>query len=184
MKNIIKSVGDLRISIVLFLLFALSCGLATFIESAYGTPTAWAMVYDSFWFEYIQLLLGINLLFGMFRYKMFALKKMPLMIFHFSFLFILLGSAMTRYGGFEGLLAIREHTQNALVESSKTSLRISTIKDGERYTSVNDRYIGNLPFANSFKLNLNMGDEKAVLKYENLILDADYTYKEDNVSSP
>lgn len=29
-----------------------------------------------------------------------------------------------------------------------------------------------------------MGDEKAVLKYENLILDADYTYKEDNVSSP
>ncbi|WP_430640789.1 hypothetical protein, partial [Campylobacter jejuni] len=32
MKNIIKSVGDLRISIVLFLLFALSCGLATFIE--------------------------------------------------------------------------------------------------------------------------------------------------------
>ncbi|HDZ5147543.1 TPA: cytochrome c biogenesis protein CcsA [Campylobacter jejuni] len=184
MKNIIKSIGDLRVSVVLFLLFALFCALATFIESAYGTPTAWAMVYDTFWFEYIQLLLGINLLCGMFRYKMFGLKKLPLIIFHISFLFILVGSAMTRYAGFEGILAIREHTQNSLIESSKTSLRISTIKDGERYSAVNDRYIGNLPFANSFKLKLNLGDDQAVLKYKDLILNAYYTYKENNNSDP
>ncbi len=184
MKNIIKSIGDLRVSVVLFLLFALFCALATFIESAYGTPTAWAMVYDTFWFEYIQLLLGINLLFGMFRYKMFGLKKLPLMIFHISFLFILVGSAMTRYAGFEGILPIREHTQNSLIESSKTSLRISAIKDGERYSAVNDRYIGNLPFANSFKLKLNLGDDQAVLKYKDLILNAHYTYKENNNSDP
>ncbi|HFZ5135801.1 TPA: cytochrome c biogenesis protein CcsA [Campylobacter jejuni] len=184
MKNIIKSIGDLRVSVVLFLLFALFCALATFIESAYGTPTAWAMVYDAFWFEYIQLLLGINLLCGMFRYKMFGLKKLPLMIFHISFLFILVGSAMTRYAGFEGILPIREHTQNSLIESSKTSLRISAIKDGERYSAVNDRYIGNLPFANSFKLKLNLGDDQAVLKYKDLILNAHYTYKENNNSDP
>ncbi|HEF3808387.1 TPA: cytochrome c biogenesis protein CcsA [Campylobacter jejuni] len=184
MKNIIKSIGDLRVSVVLFLLFALFCALATFIESAYGTPTAWAMVYDTFWFEYIQLLLGINLLCGMFRYKMFGLKKLPLMIFHISFLFILVGSAMTRYAGFEGILPIREHTQNSLIESSKTSLRISTIKDGERYSAVNDRYIGNLPFANSFKLKLNLGDDQAILKYKDLILNAHYTYKENNNSDP
>ncbi|EMN7012386.1 cytochrome c biogenesis protein CcsA [Campylobacter jejuni] len=184
MKNIIKSIGDLRVSVVLFLLFALFCALATFIESAYGTPTAWAMVYDTFWFEYIQLLLGINLLCGMFRYKMFGLKKLPLMIFHISFLFILVGSAMTRYAGFEGILPIRERTQNSLIESSKTSLRISAIKDGERYSAVNDRYIGNLPFANSFKLKLNLGDDQAVLKYKDLILNAHYTYKENNNSDP
>ncbi|EHL3001737.1 cytochrome c biogenesis protein CcsA [Campylobacter jejuni] len=184
MKNIIKSIGDLRVSVVLFLLFALFCALATFIESAYGTPTAWAMVYDTFWFEYIQLLLGINLLCGMFRYKMFGLKKLPLMIFHISFLFILVGSAMTRYAGFEGILPIREHTQNSLIESFKTSLRISAIKDGERYSAVNDRYIGNLPFANSFKLKLNLGDDQAVLKYKDLILNAHYTYKENNNSDP
>lgn len=184
MKNIIKSIGDLRVSVALFLLFALFCALATFIESAYGTPTAWAMVYDTFWFEYIQLLLGINLLCGMFRYKMFGLKKLPLMIFHISFLFILVGSAMTRYAGFEGILPIREHTQNSLIESSKTSLRISAIKDGERYSAVNDRYIGNLPFANSFKLKLNLGDDQAVLKYKDLILNAHYTYKENNNSNP
>ncbi|TKX33171.1 cytochrome c biogenesis protein [Campylobacter aviculae] len=184
MKKIVKSVGDLKISIALFLLFALFCALATFIESAYGTSTAWAMIYDTFWFEYIQLLLGINLFCGMFRYKMFNLKKIPLIIFHISFLFILVGSAITRYYGFEGSLSIREHTQNSLIESSKTSLRISAIKDGERYTAVNDRYIGNLPFANSFKLSLDIGGDKAVLKYKDLILDASYVYKENNTSDP
>ncbi|EGJ3626424.1 cytochrome c biogenesis protein CcsA, partial [Campylobacter jejuni] len=115
---------------------------------------------------------------------MFGLKKLPLMIFHISFLFILVGSAMTRYAGFEGILPIREHTQNSLIESSKTSLRISAIKDGERYSAVNDRYIGNLPFANSFKLKLNLGDDQAVLKYKDLILNAHYTYKENNNSDP
>lgn len=184
MKSIIKSVGDLKISIVLFLVFALSCALATFIESAYGSATAWAMVYDTFWFEYIQLLLGINLFCGMFRYKMFQIKKLPLIIFHFSFLFILVGSAITRYGGFEGKLSIRENTQNSIVQSTKTSLRISALKDKQQYSAVNNRYIGVLPFANSFTLDLKMGDEKAVLRYKDLILDAKYEYKEDKTAPP
>ncbi|MBM0637329.1 cytochrome c biogenesis protein CcsA [Campylobacter sp. VicNov18] len=184
MKNIIKSIGDLRISIVLFLLFAFFCALATFVESIYGSPTAWAMIYDTFWFEYIQLLLGINLLCGMFYYKMFRLKKLPLMIFHISFLFILVGSAMTRYMGFEGILPIREQEQNSLVESSKTSLRISAIKDGQRYSAVNERYIGNLPFVNSFKLKLDLGDDQAILKYKDLILNAHYTYEENKTFNP
>lgn len=183
MKNIIKSIGDLRVSIILFLLFAFFCALATFIESAYGSPTAWAMIYDAFWFEYIQLLLGINLLCGMFYYKMFKMKKLPLIIFHLSFLFILVGSVMTRYAGFEGILAIREHTQNSSIESSKTSLNFFAIKDGQHYSVVNDRYIGNLPFANFFKLKLQLDDE-AVLKYKDLILNAHYIYKENNTSEP
>ncbi|WP_276882047.1 cytochrome c biogenesis protein [Campylobacter cuniculorum] len=179
MKSIVKSIGDLRISIVLFLLFALACALATFIESAYKTPTAWAMVYGTAWFGYIQLLLGINLLCGMFRYKMFGLKKLPLMIFHFSFLLILLGAAMTRYGGFEGFIDIRENESSSLVESSKSFLRISAVKDGELYSVAMDKDIAVLPFVNSFDLSLNLGNDKAQLKYKDLILDANYAFNED-----
>lgn len=183
MKNMIKSIGDLRISIVLFLLFALFCALATFIESAYGTPTAWAMIYGTAWFGYIQLLLGINLLFGMFAYKMFKVKKLPLVIFHFSFLFILLGSAMTRYGGFEGSLHIRENSANSVMQSAKSLIRFSAVENGEIYSSVNTEYIGVLPFVNSFNMQLNMS-EKANLVYKDLLLDAQYVFEENNASSP
>ena len=165
MKNFLKSVGDLRISIALFLLFALFCALATFIESAYGTPTAWAMIYGTAWFGYIQLLLGINLLCAMFAYKMFRLKKLPLMIFHFSFLFILLGSAMTRYGGFEGMLHIREKDENSIMQSAKSTIRFSAVENGAIYSSVNTEHIGVLPFVNSFNMQLNMS-EKANLIYK------------------
>ena len=64
MKFITNSLGSLKISIFLFLLFALFCALATFIESAYSTPTAWAMVYGAGYFALIQILLGINLACG------------------------------------------------------------------------------------------------------------------------
>ncbi|EGK8032945.1 cytochrome c biogenesis protein CcsA [Campylobacter upsaliensis] len=183
MKNFLKSVGDLRISIALFLLFALFCALATFIESAYGTPTAWAMIYGTAWFGYIQLLLGINLLCAMFAYKMFRLKKLPLMIFHFSFLFILLGSAMTRYGGFEGMLHIREKDENSIMQSAKSTIRFSAVENGAIYSSVNTEHIGVLPFVNSFNMQLNMS-EKANLIYKDLLLDAKYVFEENNTSSP
>ncbi len=178
MKAIIKSVGDLRISIVLFLIFALCCALATFIESAYKTPTAWAMIYGTTWFGYIQLLLGINLLCGMFRYKMFMLKKLPLMLFHLSFLLILVGAGITRYTGFEGLIHIREKEASNLIESSKSFIRLSAVKDGELLSIASDKDLAVLPFANSLNLSLNLGGEKANLSYKNLILDASYSLEE------
>jgi len=184
MKNILKSIGDLRISIVLFLLFAVFCALATFIESSYGTPTAWAMIYGTLWFGYIQLLLGINLACGIFAYKMFSLKKLPLLIFHFSFLFILVGSIMTRFFGFEGILHIRENSSNSLIESTKSYVKISALKDGTLYNTSYDGYLSVLPFVNSFKLDLNLGKDKASLVYKNLILDAQYSFKEDKNAEP
>lgn len=183
MKNIIKSIGDLKISILLFLLFALFCALATFIESSYGTPTAWAMIYGTLWFGLIQFLLGINLFFGMLRYKMFQIKKIPLMVFHFSFLFILIGSIMTRYGGFEGLLHIRENDSNSYIESSKSFIKFSALKNQQVYGIASDKDIAVLPFANSLKLELNLDKDKAILQYKDLILNAKVSYIEDLNSS-
>ncbi|TQR33709.1 c-type cytochrome biogenesis protein CcsB [Campylobacter sp. MIT 99-7217] len=183
MKNIIQNFGDLKISIALFLLFALFCALATFIESAYGTPTAWAMIYGTLWFGFIQLLLGLNLACAMFRYKMFMLKKLPLALFHFSFLFILLGAAMTRYMGFEGNLHIRENEENAIIESSKSFIKMSAFKEGQTYGTAAMKDIGLLPFANDLKLVLDIDGQKAKLSYKNLLLDAKKVFSEDENAS-
>lgn len=183
MRAVINSVGNLKISIFLFLIFALSCALATFIESAYGTPTAWALIYGSFWFSFIQLILGINLFCGMFKYKMFKLKKLPLIVFHFSFLFILLGSAMTRYGGFEGLLHLRENETSSTIESSKSYVKFSVLDDGRAYGVFSQKDIAVLPFANSLELNLKTQEGEARLSYKNLILGAKQELVEDKNAS-
>lgn len=184
MKKQLLAFGDIKISIFLFLIFALFCALATFIESAYNTPTAWAMIYGSSWFGFIQLILGINLLAALFKYKMFNKKKIPLLIFHISFLFILLGSAMTRYMGFEGNLHIRENEKNNIIETSKSYIYIATLKDDKVYSASKSEYIATLPFVNNFSFDLILPDEKAQIAYENLILDAKEIYIDDNNSAP
>ena len=45
---------------VLMILLIVVLALATFVESAYDTQTAWAVVYGTHWFEMFLLLIGIN----------------------------------------------------------------------------------------------------------------------------
>lgn len=184
MKSVINAVGSLKISVVLFLLFACFCAIATFIESAYDTPTAWVMVYGSGYFALIQLLLGVNLACGIWRYKMISSKKIPLLIFHLSFLFILLGAAMTRYMGFEGYMHIRENASSASINSSKSFIKFAALKENTAYGEELDTNIALLPFANHFTIKLKFGEEQAKLSYKNLLLNVEEVYKEDAQSEP
>lgn len=184
MKDIVNSVGSLKVSIVLFLLFAFFCAIATFIESSYDTPTAWVMVYGSGYFALIQLLLGINLACAIWRYKMISAKKIPLLVFHLSFLCILLGAAMTRYLGFEGYMHIRENATSSSINSSKSFVKFAALKDNEAYGEELNTNVALLPFANSFKMKLDFAGEKATLAYKNLLLNVEELYKDDPQSAP
>ncbi|WP_163226488.1 hypothetical protein, partial [Campylobacter fetus] len=77
-KKLFLSMGS---AVILFLIFAISSGVATIIESVYNTQTAWAIVYGAGWFALVQLLLGVNLAYNIFRYKLLNLKKLPALIF-------------------------------------------------------------------------------------------------------
>jgi cytochrome c biogenesis protein ResB len=87
---------------ILLLLFAVFCGVATFIENDFGTETAWAAIYNAKWFEIIQILLGANLVYNIVKYKLYKKDKLPSLVFHAGMLFILLGAGLTRYFGYEG----------------------------------------------------------------------------------
>ena len=116
---------------------------------------------------------------------MFNKKKIPTLIFHVSFLFILVGSIMTRYWGFEGNLHIRENSQNNLIESSKSYVKFFTI-DKDQITGISaQKNISLLPFANSFEpFELKIGDNTAKLEYKNILLDAKKAFEEDEKSPP
>ena len=45
---------------VLFIVFAMAMGVATFIENDHGTETAKAVVYNALWFELIMILFAVN----------------------------------------------------------------------------------------------------------------------------
>ena len=184
MKEVLHAFGSLKISVVLFLIFAFFCAIATFIESAYSTSTAWAMVYGTAYFGFVQLILGLNLACAIYRYKMINRSKLPLLTFHLSFLLILVGAAMTRYLGYDGNLHIREQSANASVVSSKSYVKFAALSGEKTYTQSLGEDVALLPFANSFDMKLKVGDETAHLKYKNLLLDVEESYVNDTQSPP
>jgi len=51
MNKLLSLIYSTRLMAILFLIFALAMGVATFIENDYGTETAKALVYNAWWFE-------------------------------------------------------------------------------------------------------------------------------------
>ena len=133
MKKVIGIVGSMKTMAILMLIFAVSIGYATFIENDYGTPTAQAVVYKAAWFEALLIILAINLVINIFRFKMIQQKKILILMFHVSFLVILFGAAITRFYGFEGTMHIREGQSTNLLTSSDTYLKaVFTDKEGKK----------------------------------------------------
>lgn len=93
---------------VLFILFAVAMGVATFIENDFGTQTSKALVYNSWWFEAIMVFFVINFFGNIFRYRLYKKEKWAVLMFHLSFLLILIGAGVTRYIGYEGIMLVDE----------------------------------------------------------------------------
>lgn len=91
-----------------FIVFAVSMAAATFIENDYGSSAAYDSVYDTRWFEFILLLLAVNLAGQVFIFKLYRWSKLTVFLFHIAFIVILAGAAITRYFGWEGSMHIRE----------------------------------------------------------------------------
>ena len=116
-----KKLTDLLFSVstagFLLLVFALSLAIATFVENSYGTEAAKAIVYNSWWMELILLILAINLVANVLKYKLYRKQKLTMGIFHLALILILLGAGVTRYFGSEGLMHIREGESSSTMVS-------------------------------------------------------------------
>ena len=92
MTKILSFIGSMKTMAVLMLIFAFAIGYATIVENDFGTMTAKAEIYNARWFEVLMGLLAINLVYNIFKFKMYTLKKAPIFIFHVAFLIILFGA--------------------------------------------------------------------------------------------
>src|SRR6056297_3601757 len=82
---------------ILLMIMIIAMALATFIESAQGTNAAWAVVYDTWWFEALCVLVLINLIGNIVHYKMYKRSNIAVFIFHISVIFMIVGGGITRY---------------------------------------------------------------------------------------
>ncbi len=134
MKKFSEFILSMQSAVVLMLVFALSIAVATFIENDYGTQTAKALVYNARWFEFLLLLLALNLIANIVRFKMWRHGKRLVFLFHAAFLIVLIGAAITRYFGFEGVMHIREGGMSNEIVSDRAYLQFEALKGKKRIT--------------------------------------------------
>ncbi len=129
-KKILSVLFSTRLMAILFIGYAVAMASGTFIESKYNTDTAKIWVYNAWWFEAIHVFFLINFLGNIKRYQLLKREKWSTLLLHLSFIFILIGAAVTRYISYEGMMPIRENATENKFYSDKTFLTIFV--DGNR----------------------------------------------------
>jgi cytochrome c-type biogenesis protein CcsB len=127
--NILRILVSTKVTLVLLLLYAIAMAVATFVENDYGIPVSWALIYNAWWFELIQLWLAINFLFHFQQYKLFHKNRWPVGLFHISFVIILLGAGVTRYTSMDGSIHIREGMASNTVFTNAHYLQVRQAAD-------------------------------------------------------
>ena len=119
-KKIFSFLFSTRLMAVLFILFAASMAVGTFIEDAYNTETARIIVYNAWWFEVIMVFFVINFIGNIKRYQLYKREKWATLLIHLSFIFIIVGAFITRYISYEGMMLIQEGQTENKIFSDKT----------------------------------------------------------------
>ena len=162
MKNILDSIFkgfcSFQVSIVLMVIYASVCGVATFVENDYGTPSARALIYDTQWFDLLHFLIILNLIGLIVVSRILQRKKYASLLFHSSLVVIFIGAAITRYYGFEGVMHIREGESVNTMKSQEEFLTILAKVDDKVYRAffptkitplVQESFDYSLPFMDS-----------------------------------
>ncbi|MBP2832847.1 cytochrome c biogenesis protein CcsA [Aquimarina sp. U1-2] len=165
-----------RLMAILFIVFAVSMGVGTFLEDAYGTTAARIWVYNTWWFEAIMVFFAINFCGNIVRFKLYKKEKWATLLLHLSFILIIVGAFITRYISYEGVMPIREGETTSTFLSEKTYLTI--FLDGEIDGEPRRRIISQdfeLAEAadNSFVIETDYNAQPVTIRYEDFIQGAE-----------
>ncbi len=191
MKKIVNILFSTRLTAILFVLFAASMAIATFVENDFGTQTSKALVYNAWWFELIMILFMVNFIGNIKKYNLFRKEKFSVLLFHLAFVLIIFGAAITRYISFEGVMPINEGETTDLMLSDKAYFKVHIDDDKEQKKPIYKHYLfakktddannfitGVVQFldlirgGNDFVIQTDFKDKPITVKYVNYIANA------------
>lgn len=178
MKKVSDILFSSRLMAVLLLIFAISIAVATFIENDYGSQTARAVIYNSWWFSAMLFIGIINLTGTILIHKLYRKEKLSLFIFHGAFICILLGAAITRYFGFEGYMHIRNGESSNQLVSDNTYFRASVTVHGQTETKEKKVYFSALS-DNKHKLKFHTTGKDVTIECQKIVPNAQETIADD-----
>ncbi|MGP1994281.1 cytochrome c biogenesis protein CcsA [Zobellia laminariae] len=170
-RKLYKIMASPVLALLLLLTFGVSMAVATFVENDFGTATAWKVIYDALWFELVMVGLCISFILNIFKYKLLRKEKWPILLFHLSFVLIIIGAGITRYTSYGGVMRVREGASSNIIISDANYVK-AKISDGKT-TKVVLKKLSFSPLTNNdFTIETDFNSKPIVIKYNNFVADA------------
>ena len=151
---------------VLFIFLSFSMAVATFIENDFGTGAAYELVYDAVWFEALFVLMILNFLGQIFRFKLHRKNKLTILLFHTAFIVIIIGAGLTRFWGIEGNIHLREGETKDFFQSNHWYLKLQTKNnDGEIKAKDNEPFTITEITSDNYRKNVELNGKDYQLKF-------------------
>jgi len=183
MKKIKDVLFSMTSTIILLIIFASGIGYATFLESNSGTEHAREIVYNARWFEVLMVFLIINLLGSIYKYGLIKKRKWSILLFHMAFICMIIGAAITRYFGSEGMMHIREGETSNEISSEKTSVGVTAEYNGEKVEKTFEtRFAENK--SNNFSESINIAGKTITVENELFVPNSTETIVPDELGEP
>ena len=100
--------ASLKLAVVLIFAMAFALGYATFVEAAYGTPVVQYFVYQTWWFNGLNILLGINIFCAAAIRYPWQRHQTGFVVTHIGLLVLLGGAAIGRQSGVDAQIPVFE----------------------------------------------------------------------------
>lgn len=170
MKILDKFLFSTRAMTVMLFVYAIGMAIGTFVENDFGTPAAKAIIYNALWFDILQVLLIINFIINIKRYRLWRREKWAVLAFHLGFAVAFVGAAITHIFSEEGIMNIREGDTASEIISSQTYVKMN-IFDQQRALAYESPYTmtyfnkkdASFPFKRQFKQKYQFNDRVITL---------------------
>ncbi|WP_252729839.1 cytochrome c biogenesis protein [Zobellia uliginosa] len=170
-RRLYKIFASPVLALLLLLTFGVAMAVATFVENDFGTATAWKVIYDALWFELVMVGLCISFILNIFKYKLLRKEKWPILLFHISFIIIIIGAGITRYTSYGGVMRIREGASSNIIISDANYVK-AKISDGNS-TKVVLKKLSFSPLTNNdFSIKTDFNSTPIEIRYNKFVADA------------
>jgi cytochrome c-type biogenesis protein CcsB len=150
---------------ILFVVFAISIGYATFLENDFDAKTAKLLIYNAWWFEAVMLLMIVNFSGMIFSKKLYRKNKLNILVMHASFIIIIIGAGITRYFGFEGQMHIRNGETSNKIHTFDDYVNAS-VSESDQKIRIYDKMILAPINKNLYKKNFHLNNKDITLEIE------------------
>ncbi|MBL4938775.1 MAG: cytochrome c biogenesis protein CcsA [Lutibacter sp.] len=178
MNKILNFLISSKATLIFLLIFTVAMATGTFIEEKYDTVTAKILIYNATWFEITLLLLAINFIGSIKRFNLLRFGRIPGLLFHISFIIILIGAGITRYIGFEGSMHIREGESSNFIYSANPYINVNAYENDLKY-AVTQQLLFGMNTDNSFEIKIDTKEKGPLkIKYKNYLRNVVESFEE------